>query len=178
MLSKPEWLQWQRYCGKIGSVQHILEMMITQKHMGHYFKTIQIRMEHLMNCQLQELDLTSAQGHIIGYLAWSKQPPCAKDIEKFFGLSHPTVSGLLSRMESKGFVELRPDEQDRRMKRVVLLEKGMACSRQIHRCILENDRKMMEGFSPEETELFLGMLCRVIANMSDDAESSDPVRKE
>ena len=86
MLSKPEWLQWQRYCGKIGSVQHILEVMITQKHMGHYFKTIQIRMEHLMNCQLQELDLTSAQGHIIGYLAWSKQPPCAKDIEKFFGI--------------------------------------------------------------------------------------------
>ena len=152
--------------------------MITQKHMGHYLKTIQIRMEHLMNSRLQELELTSAQGHIIGYLAHAKQPPCARDIEKFFGLSHPTVSGLLSRMEAKGFVELRPDAEDRRMKRVVLLEKGMACSRQIHRCILENDRKMMAGFSPEETELFLQMLGRVIENMSDGAESSDPIRKE
>ena len=163
---------------KIGSEQHILEVMVTRKRMGHRFKVIQIRLEHFMNRRLQEQDLTSAQGHIIGYLTHAKDPPCARDLENFFRLSHPTVSGLLSRMESKGFVELRPDEQDRRMKRVVLLEKGMACSRQIHRCILENDRKMMEGFSPEETELFLGMLCRVIENMSDDAESSDPVRKE
>ena len=74
--------------------------MITHKHMGRYFKVMQIRMEHDLNRKLQELDLTSAQGHIIGYLTHAKEPPCARDLEQFFGLSHPTVSGLISRMEA------------------------------------------------------------------------------
>lgn len=152
--------------------------MTTKKHLGHYFKVMQIRIEHLMNMQMQQMDLTSAQGHIIGYLTHSKQPPCARDIEKFFRLSHPTVSGLLSRMEAKGFVEIRPDPEDRRVKRIVLLEKGMACSREIERCIRENDRRMVRGFSPEEEELFRDFLMRAADNMIDDAQSSEPKREE
>lgn len=152
--------------------------MITHKNMGHYFKVMQIRMEHAMNRRLQELDLTSAQGHIIGYLTHAKEPPCARDIEKFFGLSHPTVSGLLSRMEAKGFVEIRPDEKDKRVKRIFLLEKGMACSRQIQQCIEEIDRQMIHGFTEEEKELFQSLLRRAVDNMKIDAESSHPQRKE
>lgn len=146
--------------------------------MGRYFKMMQIRIEHLMNQQLQAMDLTSAQGHIIGFLTHVKEPPCARDIEQFFRLSHPTVSGLLSRMEAKGFVEIRPDERDRRVKRIVLLEKGMACSREIQRCIEENDRQMMQGFSEEETELFLSLLNRAVENMSVGAQSPAKKREE
>ena len=51
-------------------------------------------MEQLMNRKLQELELTSAQGHVIGFLRRSKEPPCARDIETAFGLSHATVSGI------------------------------------------------------------------------------------
>lgn len=152
--------------------------MTTKKHLGHYFKVMDLRMEHAMNAQLQRLDLTSAQGHIIGYLTHSKEPPCARDIEKFFRLSHPTVSGLLSRMEAKGFVELRPDPEDRRVKRIVLLEKGMACSRQIERCIRENNQRMIRGFSPEEEALFRQLLERAVGNMTDDTLSSEPKREE
>lgn len=152
--------------------------MITHKHMGHYFKVMQIRVEHAMNRRLQELDLTSAQGQIIGYLTHSKTSPCARDIEKFFGLSHPTVSGLLGRMEAKGFVEIRPDPEDRRVKRIVLLEKGMACSRQIKQCIEENDRQMIRGFTDEEAEQFRMLLKRAVDNMCDCGESSEPKREE
>ena len=156
----------------------LLEVMITQKHLGQYFKVMQIRVEHLMNKQLQELDLTSAQGHIIGYLTHAKEPPCARDLEKFFRLSHPTVSGLLSRMEAKGFVEIRPDPEDRRVKRIVLQEKGMACSREIEQCIRENERRMVRGFSPEEEELFVNLLRRAVENMVDEAQSSPTNREE
>ncbi len=152
--------------------------MITQKDLGHYFKVMQIRMEHLMNMQLQQMDLTSAQGHIIGYLSHAEEPPCARDLEKFFRLSHPTVSGLLSRMEAKGFVEIRPDPVDRRVKRIVLLEKGMACSREIEQYIRENNQRMIRGFSPEEEELFGSLLKRAVENMIDDAQSSEPKREE
>ena len=152
--------------------------MITHKHMGRYFKVMQIRMDHQLNRKLQELDLTSSQGHIIGYLSHRKEAPCARDLEQFFGLSHPTVSGLVSRMEAKGFIEVRPDEEDRRVKRLFLLEKGVACSRQIQQCIEENERQMIQGFTPEETELFRSLLHRAVKNMSPEAESSTSGRKE
>ena len=146
--------------------------------MGHYFKVIQIRMEHFMNQQLQALDLTASQGQIIGYLTHAKEPPCARDLEEFFRLSHPTVSGLLSRMESKGFVEIRPDERDKRIKRIYLLEKGLACSRQIAQSIEENETRMIRGFSEEEAEQFLSLLRRAIDNMSDDAVPTPQKREE
>ena len=146
--------------------------------MGHYFKVIQIRMEHFMNQQLQALDLTASQGQIIGYLTHAKEPPCARDLEEFFRLSHPTVSGLLSRMESKGFVKIRPDERDKRIKRIYLLEKGLACSRQIAQSIEENDARMIRGFSEEEAEQFLSLLRRAIDNMSDDAVPKPQKREE
>lgn len=119
-----------------------------------------------MNHRLQELDLTSAQGHIIGFLTHSPDAPCARDIEAFFGLSHPTVSGLLSRMESKGFIEVRADEKDRRVKRICLLEKGMACSKRIGSCVTEHEKRMMEGFTPEEAALYRSFLRRSIENLS------------
>lgn len=156
----------------------LLGVMITHKHMGHYFKVMQIRIEHTMNRRLQELDLTSAQGQIIGFLTHSKDAPCARDLENFFGLSHPTVSGLLSRMESKGFIEIRPDQQDRRVKRIFLLEKGMACSRQIQQCIEESNRQMIQGFSEEEAELLRSLLRRAVDNMRIETESSNPKREE
>ena len=146
--------------------------------MGHYFKVIQIRMEHFMNQQLQALELTASQGQIIGYLTHAKEPPCARDLEEFFRLSHPTVSGLLSRMESKGFVEIRPDERDKRIKRIYLLEKGLACSRQIAQSIEENETRMIRGFSEEEAEQFLSLLRRAIDNMSDDAVPTPQKREE
>ena len=73
---------------------------------------------------LAKVELTAAQGPILGYLSHSSHPPCPRDIEQEFQLTHPTVSGLLSRLEQKGFVELRTDPEDRRIKRIYVLEKG------------------------------------------------------
>ena len=81
-------------------------------------------------------------------------------------------------MEAKGFVEIRPDPEDRRVKRIVLQEKGMACSREIEQCIRENERRMVRGFSPEEEELFVNLLRRAVENMVDEAQSSPTNREE
>ena len=101
----------------------------------------------------------------MGYLAHRKSPPCPKDIEEAFHLSHPTVSGLLSRMEKKGFVELRPDENDRRCKRIYVLPKGIECQQQIHQTILDIEQQLVHNFTPEEKQLFGDLLDRAIANM-------------
>ena len=117
---------------------------------------------------MESMDLTAVQGHIMAYLAHAKQPPCPRDLEAEFHLTHPTVSGILSRLEQKGFLELRTDPEDRRCKRIYVLEKGWQCHEVMHRTILENERRMTEGFTPEEQELFTGLLRRAIRNMGGD----------
>ncbi|MBQ4550421.1 MAG: winged helix-turn-helix transcriptional regulator [Oscillospiraceae bacterium] len=140
-------------------------MIETSNCLGHSFKKLHFLMEQLMNRKLQELELTSAQGHVIGFLRRSKEPPCARDLETVYGLSHATVSGILSRMEGKGFIEQRPDPKDRRIKRIYLLEKGTACSESIWRHIEESEGIMAEGFTAGELEQFRTYLRRAISNL-------------
>ena len=139
--------------------------MITRKHMGHFFKVMQIRIDHHMNLRLQELDLTSSQGRIIGFIARQTEAPCCRDLEEAFQLSHPSVSGTLSRLEKKGFLESRPDPEDRRLKRLYLLPKGEECHNQIHATIQVIEEQIIQDFSPEEAELFSQLLSRAMANM-------------
>ena len=73
-------------------------------HYGHMVRVLHCAVSQSVTAALGQMELTSAQGRIMGYLARQKQPPCAKDIETEFHLSHPTVSGLLSRLEKKDFI--------------------------------------------------------------------------
>ena len=114
---------------------------------------------------LAQMDLTAAQGPILGYLCRRETPPCSRDIEEEFRLSHPTVSGLLARLEKKEFIEFRPDPEDRRCKRIFLLEKGRQCHDLIRKTIQESEAQMLKDFSEEEQALFSDFLKRAIHNM-------------
>lgn len=114
---------------------------------------------------LASMELTAAQGYIMGYLRYQKDPPCPKDVEENFELSHACVSGLLNRLEKKGFIALLPDEKDRRCKRIHVLEKGNAYQEMMHNTIVSIEERMSNGFSEEEKELFNNLLDRAIENM-------------
>lgn len=143
-------------------------------HYGPLFRMLNSCMSQAITQALEEMELTSSQGHIMGYLAHCKQPPCSKDIEEVFHLSHPTVSGLLSRMEKKGFIAFRPDEQDRRCKRIYVLEKGKTCNETIYQLIQNTERQVVAGFSPEEQTQFASLLERALTNLGASAKNLHP----
>ena len=118
-----------------------------------------------MNESLAQIGLTSAQGRIMGRLFLSKEPLCPRDVEREFCLSHPTVSGILSRLEKKGFIELRPDPQDRRRKQIYVLDKASEFAALMNDTIQSTENRLVAGFTPEETEQFTAYLERAIGNM-------------
>lgn len=142
-------------------------MSTLEKHYGHQLRVLHWCTDQAITNALESMDLTSAQGHIMGYLSHRESPPCPKDIEETFHLTHPTVSGLLSRLEKKGFIELRPDENDRRCKRIFVLSKGRECHERMHQIILEIEEKLVSGFSVQEKEQFASFLDRAVNNMCD-----------
>ena len=162
-------------CGKLmRSLLHfILEVIPLRKYYGHYIRILHWCTDQAITEALSQMELTAAQGRIMGYLAHRKEAPCSRDIEEEFQLTHPTVSGLLSRLEKKGFIEFRPDEEDRRCKRIYILPKGSECNERIYRIILENEEKLVRDFTNEEKELFGRLLSRAISNMG-----ADPCRRK
>ena len=136
-----------------------------KKHYGHRIRILHHAMDQTMTSALESMELTAAQGRIMGYITRRKSPPCARDIEDEFCLSHPTVSGILSRLEKKGFIEFRSDEQDKRCKRIHMLAKGKECTQLMYQTICNNEEKMVTDFSQEERDLFSALLDRAITNL-------------
>ena len=134
-------------------------------HYGRLARNLHWCTDQTITAELEKMELTAAQGHIMGYLAHVPEPPWPRDIENEFQLSHPTVSGLLSRLEQKGFIALRTDENDRRSKRIYILPKGAECHDRMHRVIESNESRMVEGFTEEEKAQFAQFLLRAIQNM-------------
>lgn len=134
-------------------------------HYGHLIRILHWCTDQSITNALEKMDLTASQGHIMGFLAHQKEPPCPKDVEEEFQLSHPTVSGLLSRLEKKEFIEILPDDHDRRCKRIHVLPKGRECMENMHQVIRNNEKRLVEGFTEEDEAKFAEFLSRAIANM-------------
>ncbi len=132
---------------------------------GRYVRMLHSCTDQAMTNALASMELTAAQGHVMGYLAHQETAPCPKDVEEVFRLSHPTVSGLLARLEKKGFIQMRPDELDHRCKRIYLLPKGQEVEHTMHRTITAAEEQMVKDFTQEEKQQFAALLQRAIVNM-------------
>ena len=140
-------------------------MIILNKKYGHFIRILHWCTDQAMTAALEEMDLTAAQGRIMGFLAHQQEPPCPRDIETEFHLSHPTVSGLLSRLEQKGFIRLQTDPEDRRCKRIYIQPRGQECLQTMHQTILCIESRLVQDFTEEEKQQFSSFLHRAITNM-------------
>ena len=135
-------------------------------HYGHLVRILHWCCDQTMTEALNNMGLTASQGRLMAFLAHrGEQPTYARDVEAELHLTHPTVSGLLSRLEQKGFVELKTDPNDRRSKRIVISEKGRACHERMHAAIIENESRIVQGFTEEEKTLLARLLQRAIDNV-------------
>lgn len=134
-------------------------------HYGHLLRLLYCGTSQVMNNALSEMELTSAQGHIMGFLAHRDEAPCPRDVEEHFGLSHPTVSGLLARLEKKGFISLQPDPKDKRCKRIYIQVRGRECDKKLYSTILQNEARIVQGFTDTEKAQFADYLTRAARNL-------------
>lgn len=113
--------------------------------------------------------MTSSQSFVLGYLCYHAQQGEAvypRDIEKYFDFSHPTVSGLLQRMEAKGFVRMEPSAEDRRCKRIAVTDRAMQVNQQVLDQLDAAERLMIRGFSTEEVDQLHNLFARMIHNLT------------
>lgn len=129
-------------------------------------KMLNTAVERIMNQEISELGLTYTQATVIGYLIENQDKTvCQKDIEYNLGLTHPTVSSILSRMEANGMVLSEPLPSDRRYKRIILTEKAESLSEQISEKHKKVKAMLFDGVSPAQRELMNVTIQMILKNI-------------
>lgn len=140
------------------------------RHVGRLFRIAEHAIAQEIHKSHESLGITSSQGYMLGYLTrrhlQGDFPIYAKDAESHFGVKHSSVSGVLQRLESKGFIHFEPDDTDRRCKKIVLTEKALDIHSEIENHIRKTEKRIFEGMSGEEAETFLRLLRKATENLT------------
>ncbi len=139
------------------------------KHIGPVLRVIHTAIDQHLSNRAQEMELTSAQLFVLHYIIRNDDSDVyQKDIEARLELSHATVSGLIARLESKGFLECVPGTADKRYKRLCATEKARCCEAQMHMNIEQTEQLLLNGMTEEEIEQFKSYLDRILCNLGID----------
>lgn len=119
-----------------------------------------------MDQQFLKLDLTATQSFVLHYLALHEAEPIyPKDLEHSFHLTHPTISGILQRLEAKGFITIEQDHTDRRCKRIRMTQKAHCCEKAVGNSFRQLDQAMSTGMSTQERAELLRLLDLATENL-------------
>lgn len=110
---------------------------------------------------LGESGVTSPQLALLEWVAGT--PGCRiQDLADGLGLTAPTVSVTVRRLEEAGLLHRQPDPADGRAVRLFLTDEGQAVQQQARGFRLGKMRRLLAGLTPEEQEMLLALLERAV----------------
>ena len=138
------------------------------EHVGRLLKRIHTIMEQNFNNMLNQYDLTAAQLDVLIVLLSSQDAPmCQKQIEDRLMLKNPTVTGMLNRLETKGFITRTPLDTDRRYNQIARTERARELGAALLNSARANDERMLAGFDAAELGRLGDYLNRILDNHTD-----------
>ncbi len=131
-------------------------------------KMIQKTFEERRNKHLLKYNLTSSQQEILFYLGFHEGEPIhQREIEKWFHLKNPTVTGILNRLEEKGFIVRKTNESDKRFRMIELTEKSRCLMQEMCEEMWQMDDKIYSCMTEEERRQLSGLLERILHSLSE-----------
>lgn len=127
--------------------------------------TDKIKMRADADLAQQGLTLTLTQSRVLGYLDRSGGQATQKEIEGLLQVSHPTVAGIINRMEQNGFVRCRLDPADKRSKIVSQTERAAAVAQDMHATIQTTEQQMLRSLTPEQIAALESALRTIYADL-------------
>lgn len=130
-------------------------------------KILNTAIERILNKEMAELGITYTQATVIGFLNKNRDEEiCQRNIEENLGLTHPTVSSILTRLEEKKIIYTEQLETDKRFKRVFLTPKSIEMYEQIEAKISAISEYAFCGVTEDELEQFSSIIQKVIRNVN------------
>lgn len=136
-----------------------------KRDVGYLIKNINDKLKAKADADLKHYNLTLAQSRVFAFLHSNGGQTTQKEIEAFLEVSHPTVVGIVSRMEQNGYVISWIDEHDKRNKIVKLTRQAEALGMDMKHNIFANEQKMLSSLSDADIERLREMLLTIYKNL-------------
>lgn len=148
------------------AARHTLERvsMMQKRDVGYLIKNISDKLKVKADAELKQYNLTLTQSRVFAYLGRRGGQATQKEIEVFLEVSHPTVVGIVSRMEQNGYVTSWPSE-DGRNKNVKLTSQAEAIGTEMEQRILAKEQALLAPLSLEDQERLREMLLAIWKNL-------------
>lgn len=94
-----------------------------------------------------------------------KTPPTIKELAEIMGSSHQNVKQILLKLEKKGFVSIKVDEEDKRKQRIELTRYCMEFCEKNDELSMEFIKKMFTGVSKEQLQVTIQTILQIEENL-------------
>ncbi len=125
---------------------------------NHLLKTISTRIRSRGDADLKERGLTFSQLQVLITLHRHGGEMSQRQLEKELSVSHPTIVGLVQRLEKNGYVESWTDETDKRVNHIRQSAKALQFKEESQRRWRDTTTRMFRNLSEEEKEELYRML--------------------
>lgn len=132
---------------------------------GYLIKSINDKLKVRADAELKKYHLTMSQSRVLVYLRSRGGQATQKEIETFLDVAHPTVVGLVSRMEQNGYVTCWPCE-DGRNKYVKLTPQAEVIDKDMQENMHANEEMLLAPLSPEDRERLRDLLLTVAEHLT------------
>lgn len=133
-----------------------------------YIRFVYFALEREKNQYFDQHNLTASQGDVLLFLGgahYHKRDVNQKNIEDHFHLTNPTVTGLLKRLEEKGFIDRKKSETDGRQKLISLTDQSMRVLEDFQVYKETIDQKLLQGIDHEERDSIVEHLKKLLTNL-------------
>lgn len=148
--------------------------------LGVQFRLINEQLRRAWDHSMKAIDLSMAQMGVLICLDHMRDRKVSqKMLCDVFHVKHPTMVGILKRMEERGLVEQRVDESNRRARVVTLTPVSEAFLQKHKSNMMERDSHFLDSFTVDEKREFQRLLTKFYTNLlefssvPDTGEASD-----
>ncbi len=131
-------------------------------------RIISNKFRELWDRNLQKYNLTGVQMEVLCYLKCNTDKEIhQREIEYWLQLKNPTVTGILNRLEEKGYIIRKRNPQDGRYRIIEGTEKSDKIMEAMGEGARNLDEKIYECMTDEEQATLLELLDRILAALTE-----------
>ena len=126
-------------------------------------KKLSLEIDKLSNPILEPYDLTNSQFKILKYLLMNPEGSVRQvDIERYFSMTNPTVTGLVHTLENKGMLERRVNPNDSRSKILLPTQKTRDMKELLYSLGEKLESELTHALTAEEKHELMRLLKKLL----------------
>ncbi|MDH4944154.1 MarR family transcriptional regulator [Sulfurimonas sp. C5] len=135
-----------------------------QESYGYHFISTSVVIKRLIESRIQEYDLTHLQFSILMNL-YRNNTTTQKELLKYVYGDEASVTRLIDRLESKGYLKRVQSQDDKRKKNISLTEEGRFLVQKLVHFAKEVNQELIKDLDQDEAEEFLRLLQKVSSSL-------------